>query len=105
MLTQGFGPTNEPLDSGYGGYANYNKGHDYGVPLLTPITAIVGGTVVSVGDIGDGWGVRVWVRDAQGYIHNFGHLDSANVQAGQTVAPGPVVGLSGNSGKSTGPHI
>ncbi|OGT54340.1 MAG: hypothetical protein A3E01_15355 [Gammaproteobacteria bacterium RIFCSPHIGHO2_12_FULL_63_22] len=105
MLTQGFGPTNEPLDSGYGGYANYNKGHDYGVPLLTPITAIVGGTVVSVGDIGDGWGVRVWVRDAQGYIHNFGHLDSANVQAGQTVAPGQVVGLSGNSGKSTGPHI
>ena len=104
-ITQGFGPTDEPLDSGYGGYANFNKGNDYAVPSGTPIKANVAGKVISAGDTGDGWGVRVWVQDANGLIHNYGHLSGANVQIGQTVTPGMLLGTSGNTGKSTGPHL
>jgi len=104
-ITQGYGPTDEPLDSGYQGYAHFNKGLDYGLPTGTPITALVGGTVLSAGDSGDGWGISIKIKDANGYIHNYGHLDSVNVKVGQTINAGDLVALSGNSGNSTGPHL
>ena len=99
-VTQGFGPTSEPLDSG-----GVNKGFDLATPIGTPIDAAVGGTVEHVGDAKDGWGISVKVRDAQGNLHNYGHLSAVNVRKGQTVDAGAVVGQSGNSGKSTGPHL
>lgn len=104
-VTQGFGPTDEPLDSGYAGHAHFNKGIDYGVPRGTPITAPVAGKVIAAGPGNEGWGTRVWVQDAEGHIHNFGHLDSAAVRVGDFVQPGQLVGASGNTGKSTGPHL
>lgn len=104
-ITQGFGPTNEPLDGPYQGYAHFNKGIDFGAPEGTPVTATVAGTVVSAGDSGDGWGISVKIRDARGYVHNYGHLQAANVQVGATVAAGANVGKVGNTGKSTGPHL
>lgn len=104
-ITQGYGPTDTTLDSGYAGAAHFNKGYDYGTPMGTPIKAIVGGTVLSAGDAGDGWGYSVKVRDAQGNTHNYGHLSGVNVKPGQTVDPGMLVGSSGNSGRSTGPHL
>jgi hypothetical protein len=105
QVTQGFGPTNESLDSGYGGYAHFNKGIDFGVPAGTPVRSVVSGTVISAGDVGDGWGTRVWIQDAQGNTHNLGHLGSATVTVGQTVLAGQQVGISGNTGASTGPHV
>jgi hypothetical protein len=104
-ITQGFGPTSEPLDSGYGGYAHFNKGIDFGVPLGTPIRSIISGTVISAGDSGDGWGTSVKIQDAQGNTHNFGHLSAAQVQPGQTILAGQLVGTSGSTGASTGPHL
>ena len=99
-VTALFGPTNEPLDSG-----GFNKGIDIGVPVGTPIKAVAGGTVIQAGDRGDGWGTSVKIQDANGFIHNYGHLSSAGLQVGQQVAPGTVVGKSGNTGASTGPHL
>jgi hypothetical protein len=104
-ITQGFGPTDTELDGAYAGAAHFNKGLDFGVPIGTPIDSVVGGTVVAAGDQGDGWGISVKVKDANGYIHNYGHLSGVNVQAGQTIQAGTIVGASGNSGKSTGPHV
>lgn len=104
-ITQGFGPTNETLDSGYNGYPHFNKGNDYGVPVGTPITAIRGGKVIAAGPAEDGWGIRVWVQDADGYIHNYGHLGGVNVKIGQFINPGDLLGSSGNTGRSTGPHL
>lgn len=104
-ITQGFGPTDEPLDGPYGGYAHFNKGLDFGVPAGTAIDSPISGTVVSAGDSGDGWGVSVKIRDADGFTHNFGHLSSASVAVGQKVTAGTVVGKSGDTGKSTGPHL
>lgn len=104
-LTQGFGPTDEPLDSGYNGYAHFNKGLDYGVPVGTSIDSPVSGTVIAAGDQGDGWGTSVKIRAADGSIHNFGHLSGVNVSPGQQVNAGTIVGKSGNTGASTGPHI
>jgi hypothetical protein len=104
-ITQGFGPTGEQLDGGYAGYAHFNKGIDFGVPLGTPIRSIISGTVISAGDSGDGWGTSVKIQDAQGNTHNFGHLSAAQVSPGQTILAGQLVGVSGSTGKSTGPHL
>lgn len=104
-ITQGFGPTDEPLDSAYGGYPHFNKGFDFATPLGTQVRPVVPGTVISVGDKGDGWGLRVWVQDANGDIHSYGHLSSIGVKEGQRVSSSTVLGQSGSSGKSTGPHL
>ena len=88
------------LDSG-----GTNKGLDFGMDEGMPIDVLVGGKVLSAGDAGDGWGLSVKVRDAQGRTHNYGHLSSINVKSGQTIGVGDVIGLSGNTGKSTGPHL
>lgn len=104
-ITQGFGPTDEPLDSGYNGYAHFNKGLDFGIPTGTPITSNIGGTVISAGDSGDGWGISVKVRDASGNTHNYGHLSAADVSPGQKVTAGDLLGKSGSTGASTGPHL
>jgi len=105
QVTQGFGPTSEQLDGGYAGYAHFNKGIDFAAPMGTPVRSVVSGTVVSAGDSGDGWGTSVKIRDAYGNTHNLGHLSAAQVQPGQTILAGQLVGASGSTGKSTGPHV
>lgn len=104
-ITQGFGPTDEKLDSGWAGHRNFNKGYDFAVLAGTPVAAAAGGTVIAAGEADDGWGTRVWVKDDDGNVHNYGHLSRANVQVGQRVEQGDVIALSGNSGASTGPHL
>jgi len=99
-ITAVFGPTDEPLDSG-----GVNKGVDFGVPVGTGVNAVVGGTVIAVGDQKDGWGISVKVRDANGNVHNYGHLSTANVKVGDTIQPGNTIAKSGNTGASTGPHL
>ncbi len=105
-ITQGFGPTDEPLDGAYGGYAHFNKGLDYGVAPGTKAASTVDGTVIAIGDQGDGWGISTKIRDAAGNVHNYGHLSSnAGLKVGQKVAAGDIAGITGNSGHSTGPHL
>jgi hypothetical protein len=99
-INQVFGPTNEPLDSG-----GFNKGVDIGVPVGTPVFSVTDGEVIAVGDHGDGWGTSVWIRDAEGYIHQYGHLSKAQVQVGDRISAGTQIALSGNTGASTGPHL
>src|SRR5687767_1210689 len=90
-ITQGFGP-GVGLDSGgyYKGQwiPHFNKGLDFGVPIGTRITAPVSGKVLRAVDAGDGWGLSVWIQDANGVIHNFGHLSKALVQKGATIQEG-----------------
>lgn len=100
VVTQVFGPTNEPLDSG-----GVNKGIDIAAPVGTAVSAVTGGTVIQAGWGNDGWGISVKIRDAEGNVHNYGHLSGVNVAVGQTIAPGTVLGAVGNTGASTGPHL
>lgn len=104
-ISQGFGPTEEKLDGPYAGYDHFNKGIDFAASAGTPVSATAGGKVISAGDSGDGWGLSVKIRDASGYTHNYGHLSSINVKAGDTIGEGASVGKVGSTGKSTGPHL
>lgn len=84
-------------------YPGHN-GLDFGVPVGTDITATMSGKVVYAGWNNQGYGNLVIVENGP-YRTYFAHLSEVPVQLGQIVSAGDVVGLSGNTGNSTGPHL
>lgn len=81
-------------------------GIDVGVPMRSRIFAANAGRVVFVG--GDpccSYGYYVDVDHGDGYRTRYAHVDEFLVGVGATVAAGQVIALSGNNGRSTGPHI
>lgn len=81
-----------------------HTGTDFKCAVGTPIPATSDGTIVYVGDDGLG-GRTVDLLRADGLLQRFGHLSRYLVQYGQFVKAGTPVGLSGNTGMSTGPHL
>lgn len=83
---------------------NYHTGIDIALPYGTPVAATGDGLVVGSGwQPGFGWSVLV--QHAEGYHTLFAHLSETAVRVGDVVAPGSLLGLSGSSGNSTGPHL
>lgn len=82
-----------------------HNGVDFGTPMRTPILALADGEVAMVAaDISYGSYVRLYHPRLR-LCSFYAHLDSATVTAGQTVTAGTQIGLSGNTGNSTGPHL
>lgn len=92
----------------------YHTGVDYACPIGTPVYAAQGGTVVA-GGWGRSYGVQILVdqdalndgtpqRIAGGWAI-YAHLSKSNVKAGDRVEKGDLIGYTGNSGNSTGPHL
>ena len=89
------------------GYAGHN-GVDFGIPNGTPIIAAADGTVEKVGFEDGGYGNFVKIAHTDGvtkFYTYYAHLQSTSVSNGQKVTAGTVVGLSNNTGASTGPHL
>ncbi|MEV6945400.1 peptidoglycan DD-metalloendopeptidase family protein [Streptomyces sp. NPDC051172] len=84
--------------------SGYHTGVDFVVPTGTSIKSVGAGTVVSAG-WGGAYGNQVVVRLADGYYAQYGHMSQISVSAGQTVAEGQQLGLSGATGNVTGPHL
>lgn len=84
---------------------NYEShtGADFPVNEGTPIHATLGGEVVWAGQNGP-WGNLVVVQNGD-YQVWYAHLNSINVVPGQVVGYGDVLGNSGNTGNSSGPHL
>jgi murein DD-endopeptidase MepM/ murein hydrolase activator NlpD len=107
-LTQYFGNTAFARSGAYNG-----KGHngiDFGVPTGTKVLAALGGTVVETGNTDAvpgclSYGKWVLIKHGNGLSTLYAHLSSINVSGGQSVATGQVIGHSGNTGYSTGPHL
>lgn len=88
------------------GLHGYN-GIDIGAPVGTQVLASAAGTVMIARDSGwnGGYGQYVVMQHANGTQTVYGHLSQVYVSAGATIPQGQVIGLSGRSGKSTGPHL
>lgn len=89
----------------YAGSSANNKGPDFSAPVGTPIKSHISGEVVSVisdGKYGpdSGWGNQIKIKDANGFIHQFSHLNpgSINVQVGMMVNPGQQIAQVGSTG-------
>lgn len=82
---------------------------DFSVPVGTPILAILSGKVTYAGSSSDGWGINVLMAvrsdDGKNFSVRYAHLSKVTVQTGQTVEAGKQIGISGNTGYSTGPHL
>ena len=83
-------------------YTNHT-GDDFPVNVDTPIHATMGGKVVWAGENGP-WGNLVVIENGD-YQVWYAHQDEILVVPGQIVSRGDVVGLSGNTGNSSGPHL
>ncbi|MFD7512210.1 M23 family metallopeptidase [Streptomyces sp. NPDC059853] len=88
-----------------GGWAaGRHTGTDFAVPVGTPVQAVGPGTVIFAGDWGD-YGKAVLIEMTDGYYTLYAHLSEIHVKDGQVVNGGVRAGLSGNTGRSTGPHL
>lgn len=109
-ITQYFGNTdfakaNAQVYSGKG-----HNGIDLGMPTGTALKAAQFGTVIGVGDTdttcqGASYGKWVLIRHENGLSTLYAHLSLIKAYEGQRVSAGEVIGYSGNTGYSTGPHL
>ncbi|GMV41606.1 MAG: hypothetical protein AMXMBFR64_33220 [Myxococcales bacterium] len=82
-----------------------HKGMDFKAPVGAAVTTPRDGVVTRTNWKHTANGNCVEVRHTDGVIAKYLHLSRTDVQPGQTLTAGTVVGLSGNTGRSTGPHL
>lgn len=82
----------------------FHAGMDFAAAIGTDIFATGNGTVVATG-WQQGYGNCVQISHGFGYLTLYGHMSKINVRNGQKVKRGEIIGLVGNTGKSTGPHL
>jgi len=86
-------------------YGKPHGGVDYGVPEGTPVYAVTDGVVEPTGYDAPGFGNYIKTSNSDGSENFFGHLSRKLLEGGARVKAGDLVGYSGNSGSSTGPHL
>lgn len=84
--------------------AGYHTGVDFATPVGVPVSAVGPGTVEFAGESGD-YGNLVIARMSDGHYTLYAHLSEISVSPGETVAANVRVGISGDTGRSTGPHL
>jgi murein DD-endopeptidase MepM/ murein hydrolase activator NlpD len=84
----------------------FHKGLDFSVAAGTPVQSTAHGIVIrTVHSRRGGYGKYVVVRHASGFTTLYAHLQSLDVHLGDVVHKGSLLGKSGNTGHSTGPHL
>lgn len=86
-------------------WGRMHKGIDFSVPVGTSVQSTTEGTVLKTGYDADGYGNFVKIKDASGNTHIYAHLSAIDVITGQVVTAEQQIGLSGNTGNSTGAHV
>ncbi len=107
FITQNFGKTSS---SGRLYTSGTHNGVDFRAAIGTRVKAAGNGVVEGVGDTdvvcaGASYGKWVFIRYDNGLASAYGHLSLITAKAGQRVSTGDVVGYSGSTGYSTGPHL
>lgn len=90
-----------------GSHGRYG-GIDIGAPIGTPVWAMADGVAI-IAKGGGGWnggyGNYVVISHPNGTQTLYAHLSRVDVKQGQRVSQGAVIGATGNTGRSTGPHL
>ncbi len=88
------------------GVTDTHKGIDYKTPLNTPIAANISGTIRYKTNDPKGYGNAVEIVDEKGNVlQRYAHLNEFSVPNGSKIEAGQILGKSGNTGRSTGPHL
>ncbi len=99
-LSSGFGPRRAPMR----GASRYHKGLDIPGPIGSPIYATADG-IIGRAQIVSGYGKFIEINHGNDIQTRYGHMSALNVQAGQYVHKGDVIGFMGSTGRSTGSHL
>jgi hypothetical protein len=99
-ISSGFGSRVSPLS----GEKGYHAGLDIANDIGTPVHATADGRVAYAGWEG-GYGKLVVVSHGHGFSTYYGHLSEIKAAVGQSVRRGTVIGLMGQTGDATGPHV
>ena len=100
-LTSPFGLRADPIL----GIGKRHTGMDFACPPGNPVYATGDGTVILVKHERGGYGNHIEVDHGFGYVTRYAHLSRTDVEEGQKVSRGDYLGLSGRSGRITGPHL
>ncbi|MDO9026677.1 MAG: M23 family metallopeptidase [bacterium] len=99
------------MTSGFGvrrwrrsGHSENHAGLDIAVPKGTPVNSPAEAVVVFAGRKGD-YGKMIELDHGNGYTTRFGHLSLIEVEIGDRVMKGQIIGAVGSTGRSTGPHL
>ena len=100
VVSSFFGTRKDPIT----GKKKRHHGVDFATPVDTPVKAVADGTVTQSERRGT-LGELVVIRHRGGWESRYAHLKTRRVKQGQKVQAGQLVAKSGNSGRSTGPHL
>lgn len=108
LVTSSFG--DRCVNFSWGKSCRFHYGLDFRASVGTSVMAMADGVVEGVGDTdiackNASFGKWVFIRYNNGLASTFGHLSVITAKKGQVVKKGDVVGLSGNTGASTAPHL
>lgn len=87
------------------GTPQWHHGQDFSAPYGTEVYATGNGKVIESGWNGGGFGNYVVIDHGYGYQTTYGHLSNIKVTRGAQVKRGDLIGLTGSSGISSGPHL
>lgn len=99
-ITSPFGTRKNPFGYSY----EFHPGIDISVPIGTPVKAAGKGVVTYAGWLA-GYGKVVIIDHGYGIESVYGHNSQILVKVGQSVKRGDIIAKSGNTGRSTGPHV
>lgn len=100
-FTQGYGKPN------WSAAYDFHNGVDFAASVGTPVKASLGGKIIGVGNNGK-YAYGKWIsidHGSKNIVTLYGHLSLQVVRVGQTVKTGDIIGYSGATGYSTGPHL
>lgn len=83
----------------------FHRGIDLRAKMRTPLYATADGTVSETQFSDTGYGIKLVIDHAEGYQTIFAHLADITVQEGKQIKKGDLIGYTGNSGLSKGPHL
>jgi murein DD-endopeptidase MepM/ murein hydrolase activator NlpD len=107
-ITQYFGNTPFAKSGAYSGKTH--NGLDFGVPTGSSVFATLSGTVQATGNTDEitgcySYGKWILIKHTNGISSLYAHLSRVSVSEGQSVSSKEIIGYSGNTGYSTGPHL
>ena len=100
VLTSGYGYRADPIT----GRRDFHEGVDIATAPGRPVTAPADGIVVKAERV-PGLGNAVYLSHGYGLMTRYGHLSKIEVEAGQTVRQGDLLGRVGSTGRATGYHL
>lgn len=100
-LSSGFGYRIDPFYK----TSRMHYGTDFSLEVGTPVYASGDGKIKWTRSSFSGYGKQIEIDHGFGYVTKYAHLDKFVVKPGQTIKRGDLIAYSGNSGKSTAPHL